>query len=52
MGRHLLELGVQPGPRMGEILKAIYELQLDVVVEDLEAATLRARELIASGTHF
>ena len=51
MGRHLLELGVQPGPRMGEILKAIYELQLDGVVEDLEGATLRARELIASGTH-
>ena len=51
MGRHLLELGVQPGPRMGEILKAIYELQLDGIVEDLEGATLRARELIASGTH-
>ena len=51
MGRHLLELGVQPGPRMGEILKAIYELQLDGVVEDLEGATLRARALIASGTH-
>jgi hypothetical protein len=34
MGRHLLELGVAPGPRMGEILKAVYELQLDGVVAD------------------
>ena len=29
MGRHLLDLGVPPGPRMGEILKAVYEQQLD-----------------------
>ena len=29
MGRHLIELGVAPGPRMGEILRAVYELQLD-----------------------
>ena len=25
LGRHLLELGVKPGPRVGEILKAVYE---------------------------
>ena len=29
LGRHLLALGVAPGPRMGEILREIYELQLD-----------------------
>ena len=29
LGRHLLELGMNPGPRMGEITKAIYEMQLD-----------------------
>ena len=29
MGRHLLEMGLTPGPRMGEILKAVYEQQLD-----------------------
>ena len=29
MGRHLLDLGVAPGPRMGEILQAVYEQQLD-----------------------
>jgi tRNA nucleotidyltransferase (CCA-adding enzyme) len=46
MGRHLLELGVAPGPRMGEILKAIYEMQLDGSVSDLEAALARARDLV------
>lgn len=29
MGRHLIELGVSPGPSMGKILKKLYELQLD-----------------------
>ena len=29
LGRHLIELGVAPGPEMGKILKAVYELQLD-----------------------
>jgi tRNA nucleotidyltransferase (CCA-adding enzyme) len=38
LGRHLLELGVAPGPRMGEILRQIYELQLDGAVADLETA--------------
>jgi tRNA nucleotidyltransferase (CCA-adding enzyme) len=44
MGRHLLELGVQPGPGMGEILKAVYELQLDGVVTTLEEARAAARQ--------
>jgi tRNA nucleotidyltransferase (CCA-adding enzyme) len=46
MGRHLLELGVAPGPHMGELLKQVYELQLDGAVADLDAAFERARELI------
>jgi tRNA nucleotidyltransferase (CCA-adding enzyme) len=46
LGRHLIELGVQPGPRMGEILKAVYELQLDSVVTSLDEARERARDLI------
>ena len=29
LGRHLLELGVEPGPAMGEITRAVYEMQLD-----------------------
>ncbi len=41
MGRHLLEVGVEPGPAMGEILRQVYEAQLDGVVTTLE----QAREL-------
>ncbi len=29
MGRDLLKMGVEPGPRMGKILKKLYQLQLD-----------------------
>ena len=43
LGRHLIELGVQPGPRMGEILRAVYELQLDSVVTTLDEAIQRPR---------
>jgi tRNA nucleotidyltransferase (CCA-adding enzyme) len=46
LGRHLLELGVQPGPRMGEILRAVYELQLDGAVTTLDEARATARPLI------
>ncbi len=46
LGRHLIELGVEPGPRMGEILKAVYERQLDSVVTNLEEAREEARGLI------
>jgi len=42
LGRHLIELGVTPGPRMGEILRAVYELQLDGVVTTLDEARTRA----------
>ncbi|MQA30594.1 MAG: polynucleotide adenylyltransferase [Luteitalea sp.] len=44
LGRHLLALGLKPGPRVGEILKAVYEQQLDGTVEDLDAAIAAARE--------
>ena len=46
MGRHLIEMGVAPGPKMGEILRAVYELQLDDEVTTLEDAKARAREYI------
>lgn len=45
LGRHLIALGVTPGPRMGEILRAVYELQLDGVVTTLEEAQARAQQL-------
>jgi tRNA nucleotidyltransferase (CCA-adding enzyme) len=46
LGRHLLTLGVKPGPRMGEILKAVYELQLDGKVATIEEAIEHAQRLV------
>jgi tRNA nucleotidyltransferase (CCA-adding enzyme) len=48
LGRHLLELGLTPGPRVGEILKAVYDQQMDGTVTTLEQAITVARELIGS----
>jgi tRNA nucleotidyltransferase (CCA-adding enzyme) len=45
-GRHLLEMGLQPGPRLGEITRAVYEKQLDGRVRTLEEAKVAAREMI------
>ena len=50
LGRHLIELGVEPGPRMGEILRAVYELQLDGVVTNLDEARQRAQPIISGQT--
>ncbi len=47
-GRHLLALGVEPGPRMGELLKQIYERQLDGRVTTVEEGLELARELTRS----
>jgi tRNA nucleotidyltransferase (CCA-adding enzyme) len=49
LGRHLLELGVEPGPRMGEITRAVYEMQLDGRVRDLDEAIAEARKIISHG---
>lgn len=49
LGRHLLELGVRPGPQMGEIARAVYEMQLDGRVRNLEDAIAEARKLIRHG---
>jgi tRNA nucleotidyltransferase (CCA-adding enzyme) len=46
LGRHLIELGIRPGPAMGEILKAVYEQQLDGKVHDLASAVAAARALL------
>lgn len=46
MGRHLIELGLKPGPEFKRILDAVYELQLDGKVTDLDQALGEARTLI------
>ena len=46
LGRHVLELGLQPGKRIGEITKAVYELQLDGMVRTLNEAIAAARQML------
>lgn len=48
LGRHLIELGVKPGPNMGEILKLVYEAQLDGVVMTLDDAIANARKVLGA----
>jgi tRNA nucleotidyltransferase (CCA-adding enzyme) len=45
LGRHLLALGLKPGPRIGEILRAIYEQQLDGKITTTEEGIERAKAL-------
>ena len=47
LGRHLLEMGMKPGPRVGEILKAVYEQQLDGAVTSLDEAIAAAKPLVS-----
>jgi len=49
LGRHLLEMGMKPGPRIGEITRAVYEMQLDGRVTSLDDARRAASELISRG---
>jgi tRNA nucleotidyltransferase (CCA-adding enzyme) len=45
-GRDLIALGVAPGPAMGELLRAIYEQQLDGRVASLDEGLTLARALL------
>jgi tRNA nucleotidyltransferase (CCA-adding enzyme) len=51
MGRHLIQLGVEPGPRMGDLLKQIYERQLDGEIASLEDGLALARILLGGNGH-
>ncbi len=46
LGRHLLALGLSPGPRIGEILKQVYEKQLDGEITSVDAGIEEAKRLI------
>src|SRR5713226_143945 len=48
-GRHLLEMGLDPGPGIGEITKAVYEMQLDGRIRTLDDAKAAAQEMISRG---
>jgi tRNA nucleotidyltransferase (CCA-adding enzyme) len=45
-GRHLLALGLTPGPRVGEVLRQIYEKQLDGTITTVDEGIALARGLV------
>lgn len=47
MGRHLIELGLEPSPQFKRILDAVYEDQLDGKITDLDHAIEKAMRMIA-----
>ena len=46
LGRHLLALGVPPGPRVGELLKEVYEKQLDGEITTTEEGIEQLKRLL------
>lgn len=44
-GRHLLELGAKPGPSIGEVLREVYERQLDGTVTTHDEAFALAQQI-------
>jgi tRNA nucleotidyltransferase (CCA-adding enzyme) len=50
LGRHLLALGLRPGPQVGVILRQVYERQLDGRVTSVEEGIEAAREILAAPT--
>ena len=49
LGRHLLALGLSPGPKIGEILKQVYEQQLDGEIRTTEEAIDAAVRMLRTG---
>jgi tRNA nucleotidyltransferase (CCA-adding enzyme) len=47
-GRHLLDLGMHPGPAVGAILRQVYERQLDGRVTSIDEGLSAAREILAA----
>ena len=46
-GRDVLALGLEPGPAVGELLRMVYERQLDGLVRSPEEARAEAQRLLA-----
>ena len=46
LGRHLIALGVKPGPEMGRLLKQIYERQLDGEITTVDEGIAAAKHLL------
>jgi len=50
LGRHLLDLGMKPGPGMGALLKQVYEKQLDGEIRTTEEGIALAAQMLRSST--
>jgi tRNA nucleotidyltransferase (CCA-adding enzyme) len=50
-GRHLLAMGLPPGPRIGEILRQVYDQQLDGTITTLEEGLAAARDIVTARGH-
>ncbi|MCA1573121.1 MAG: HD domain-containing protein [Acidobacteria bacterium] len=48
MGRHLLEMDLPAGPRIGEITQAVYQMQLDGRVRNLDDAKREAYKMLST----
>lgn len=48
LGRHLLALGLKPGPQIGEILREVYERQLDGAITSVDEGVEAAREILGT----
>lgn len=46
LGRHLIEMGLKPSKQFGDILKAVYELQLDGKITNLEEAIAELKKIL------
>jgi tRNA nucleotidyltransferase (CCA-adding enzyme) len=46
LGRHLIDLGLKPSRKFGDILGAVYEMQLDGKITNLEDAILEAKAML------
>ncbi len=50
-GRHLQDMGLKPSPLFGRIIKAVYEMQLDESVTNLDEARSAAEDMIATNMY-
>jgi len=46
LGRHLLALGIAPGPQMGVVLREVFERQLDGEITTVDEAVAAARRIL------
>jgi len=49
MGRHLMDMGMKPSPMIGDVLRKVFDMQVDGKVHDLASAQAAAQQLIQAG---